>query len=116
MKHIQKFNNGAVPELVSIRFNLNDVVLYSTISRRGYVCEGALWKVQVCLLADVIQHFVDQKLDFDCAYVYEDVQKCIENVHRSGSLHKAILKDPQKFLQKNVCILHCNPHRFIETK
>lgn len=57
----------------------------------------------MCLLADVIQHFVDQKLDFDCAYVYEDIQKCIEHVHRSGNLHKSILKDPAKYLQKNVC-------------
>lgn len=61
------------------------------------------WRAQVCLLADVIQHFVDQKLDFDCAYVYEDIQKCIEHVHRSGNLHKSILKDPAKYLQKNVC-------------
>ncbi|KAG0584709.1 hypothetical protein KC19_3G229300 [Ceratodon purpureus] len=56
---------------------------------------------EVCLLADVIQHFVDQKLDFDCAYVYEDVQKCIEYIHRSGNLHKEILSDPAKYLQKN---------------
>lgn len=59
-------------------------------------------EVQVCLLADVIQHFVDQKLDFDCAYVYEDVQKCIEYIHRSGNLHREILSDPAKYLQKNV--------------
>lgn len=61
------------------------------------------WRAQVCLLADVIQHFVDQKLDFDCTYVYEDIQKCIEHVHRSGNLHRSILKDPAKYLQKNVC-------------
>lgn len=58
--------------------------------------------MQVCLLADIIQHFVDQKLDFDCAYVYEDVQKCIEFIHRSGNLHREILSDPAKYLQKNV--------------
>ncbi|CAM6012545.1 unnamed protein product [Sphagnum balticum] len=56
---------------------------------------------EVCLLADVIQHFVDQKLDFDCGYVYEDIQSCITHVHMSGSLHKAILNEPAKFLQKN---------------
>jgi hypothetical protein len=63
-----------------------------------------MWPVfsfQVCLLADVIQHFVDQKLDFDCGYVYEDIQSCITHVHMSGSLHKAILSEPAKFLQKN---------------
>lgn len=66
-----------------------------------------MWPVfsfQVCLLADVIQHFVDQKLDFDCGYVYEDIQSCITHVHMSGSLHKAILSEPAKFLQKNVCM------------
>ncbi|KAG0553613.1 hypothetical protein M758_12G025500 [Ceratodon purpureus] len=56
---------------------------------------------EVCLLADVIQHFVDQKLDFDCTYVYEDVQKSIEYIHRSGNLHREILSDPAKYLQKN---------------
>jgi hypothetical protein len=62
----------------------------------------AMRRAQACLLADVIQHFVDQKLDFDCAYVYEDVQKCIEHIHRSGNLHREILSDPDKYLQKNV--------------
>jgi len=78
-----------------------------------------MWPVfsfQVCLLADVIQHFVDQKLDFDCGYVYEDIQSCITHVHMSGSLHKAILNEPAKFLQKNVCMvfLSCNTHTNVE--
>ena len=59
--------------------------------------------MQVCLLADVIQHFVDQKLDFDCTYVYEDVQRSIKFIHRSGNLHREILSNPAKYLQKNVC-------------
>lgn len=64
-------------------------------------------RVQVCLLADVIQHFVDQKLDFDCAYVHEDVQKCIEFIHRSGNLHREILSDPAKYLEtKRQKIVH----------
>jgi hypothetical protein len=50
----------------------------------------AMRRAQACLLADVIQHFVDQKLDFDCAYVYEDVQKCIEHIHRQVPAKKCI--------------------------
>lgn len=71
---------------------------------------------EVCLLADVIQHFVDQKLDFDCGYVYEDIQSCITHVHMSGSLHKAILSEPAKFLQKNVCMvfLSCDTYTNVE--
>lgn len=60
-------------------------------------------RTQVCLLADVIQHFVNQKLRFDCTYVYEDVQKCIKYIHTSGNLHREILSNPAKYLQKNVC-------------
>nr|PNR29284.1 hypothetical protein PHYPA_027976 [Physcomitrium patens] len=56
---------------------------------------------EVCLLADVIQHFVNQKLRFDCTYVYEDVQKCIKYIHTSGNLHREILSNPAKYLQKN---------------
>ncbi|XP_072977223.1 uncharacterized protein [Typha angustifolia] len=56
---------------------------------------------EACLIADIIQHFVDAKLDFDASYVYEDVNHAIQHVHRSGLLHRKILSDPQKYLVKN---------------
>ena len=57
---------------------------------------------QVCLISDVIQHFVDQKVDFDASYVYDDVKGSIDYIHRSGLLHKKILADPAKYLHKSV--------------
>ncbi|CAA6662261.1 unnamed protein product [Spirodela intermedia] len=56
---------------------------------------------EACLIADVVQHFVDAKLDFDPCYIHEDVNHAIRRVHRSGLLHKTILSDPQKYLVKN---------------
>ncbi|GJM98754.1 hypothetical protein PR202_ga15791 [Eleusine coracana subsp. coracana] len=56
---------------------------------------------EACLLADIVQHFVDAKLEFDASYVYEDVNQSIQHVHRSGLIHRKILSEPQKFLKKN---------------
>lgn len=49
-----------------------------------------------------MQHFVDAKLDFDAGYVYQDVNRAIQHVHRSGLVHRGILSDPQRYLVKNV--------------
>ncbi|KAJ4801866.1 Nucleotidase-like protein [Rhynchospora pubera] len=56
---------------------------------------------EACLIADIIQHFTDAKLDFDASYVYEDVNHAIQHVHRSGLVHRQILAEPHKFLVKN---------------
>ncbi|XP_059637586.1 uncharacterized protein LOC132279582 isoform X2 [Cornus florida] len=56
---------------------------------------------EACLIADIVQHFVDAKLDFDACYVYEDVNRAIQHVHRSGLVHRGILSDPQRYLVKN---------------
>ncbi|KAG5559609.1 hypothetical protein RHGRI_009214 [Rhododendron griersonianum] len=57
---------------------------------------------EACLLADIVQHFVDAKLEFDASHVYEDVNCAIQHVHRSGLAHNGILSDPQRYLVKNV--------------
>ncbi|KAK3025816.1 hypothetical protein RJ639_040722, partial [Escallonia herrerae] len=56
---------------------------------------------EACLIADIVQHFVDAKLEFDACYVYEDVNRAIQHVHRSGLVHRGILSDPQRYLVKN---------------
>lgn len=56
---------------------------------------------EVCLISDVIQHFVDQKVAFDSSYVYDDVKRSIEFVHKSGLLHRRILEEPAKYLVKS---------------
>ncbi|KAF6155047.1 hypothetical protein GIB67_035794 [Kingdonia uniflora] len=63
---------------------------------------------EACLLADIVQNFVDAKLEFDACYVYQDINRAIQHVHQSGLVHRAILSDPQKYLLKNdqvVCFL-----------
>lgn len=59
--------------------------------------------MQACLIADIVQHFVDAKLEFDASYIYQDVNCAIQHVHRSGLAHRGILSDPCKYLVKNVC-------------
>lgn len=58
--------------------------------------------LQSCLIADIVQHFVDEKLEFDARYIYHDVNRAIQHVHRSGLVHRGILSDPRRYLVKNV--------------
>lgn len=60
---------------------------------------------EACLLADVVQHFVDAKLEFDATYIYQDVDRAIQHVHRSGLVHRGILSDPDRYLVKNGRVL-----------
>ncbi|KAL3566811.1 hypothetical protein D5086_032226 [Populus alba] len=60
---------------------------------------------EACLLADVVQHFVDAKLEFDATYIYQDVDRAIQHVHRSGLVHRGILSDPYRYLVKNGRVL-----------
>ncbi|EEF41815.1 5'-nucleotidase domain-containing protein DDB_G0275467 isoform X1 [Ricinus communis] len=61
---------------------------------------------EACLIADIVQHFVDAKLEFDASYIYQDVNRAIQHVHRSGLVHRGILFDPHKYLVKNGQLLH----------
>ncbi|XP_043711648.1 5'-nucleotidase domain-containing protein DDB_G0275467 [Telopea speciosissima] len=65
---------------------------------------------EACLIADIVQHFVDAKLEFDPSYVYQDVNRAIQHVHRSGVAHRGIISDPQRYLVKNGLLL-----RFLKT-
>ncbi|XP_028059529.1 5'-nucleotidase domain-containing protein DDB_G0275467-like [Camellia sinensis] len=60
---------------------------------------------EACLIADIVQHFVDAKLEFDAPYVYQDVNRAIQHVHGSGLAHRGILSDPQRYLVKNSQLL-----------
>lgn len=61
---------------------------------------------EACLIADMVQFFVDAKLEFDACYIYEDVNRAIQHVHRSGLVHRGILSDPHRYLVKNGGVLH----------
>ncbi|KAI5675663.1 hypothetical protein M9H77_06613 [Catharanthus roseus] len=61
---------------------------------------------EACLIADIVQHFVDAKLEFDACYVYEDVNRAIQQVHKSGLAHRGILADPHRYLVKNGQLLN----------
>ncbi|KAL9271450.1 5'-nucleotidase domain-containing protein [Drosera capensis] len=60
---------------------------------------------EACLIADIVQHFVDEQLEFDSSYVYQDVNHAIQHVHRSGLVHREILSNPPKYLVKNCTVL-----------
>ncbi|XP_044472277.1 5'-nucleotidase domain-containing protein DDB_G0275467 [Mangifera indica] len=61
---------------------------------------------EACLIADIVQHFVDARLEFDASYIYQDVNRAIQHVHRSGLVHRGILSDPHRYLVKNGKVLH----------
>ncbi|CAK7338109.1 unnamed protein product [Dovyalis caffra] len=81
---------------VILVFLLND-------SLHGSVGPLTVWLA--CLLADMVQHFVDAKLEFDASYIYQDVNRAIQHVHRSGVAHRGILSDPHRYLVKNGQVL-----------
>ncbi|KAG7571936.1 HAD-like superfamily [Arabidopsis suecica] len=56
---------------------------------------------EACLIADMVQYFVDAKLEFDASNIYNDVNRAIQHVHRSGLVHRGILADPYRYLLKN---------------
>ncbi|OMO97088.1 HAD-superfamily hydrolase, subfamily IG, 5'-nucleotidase [Corchorus capsularis] len=56
---------------------------------------------EACLIADIVQYFVDAKLEFDTCYIYQDVNRAIQHVHQSGLVHRGILSDPHRYLVKN---------------
>ncbi|XP_038712285.1 5'-nucleotidase domain-containing protein DDB_G0275467-like isoform X3 [Tripterygium wilfordii] len=66
---------------------------------------------EACLIADIVQDFVDAKLEFDACYIYEDVNRAIQLVHRSGLVHRGILSDPHRYLVRNVSIGYGNSWR-----
>lgn len=49
---------------------------------------------EICLIADVIQTFLDQGANFSPEYVQADVRKSVEFLHASGRLHNKIMKHP----------------------
>ncbi|KAG6544180.1 hypothetical protein Mapa_014380 [Marchantia paleacea] len=60
---------------------------------------------EACLISDVIQHFVDQDMEFDSAYVYDDVKRSVNFVHRSGLMRREVLSNAAKYLVKNDAVV-----------
>ncbi|XP_068652981.1 uncharacterized protein [Aristolochia californica] len=99
----RKLNGHEIKEIYGTRHIGRD-------QARGLVCLMDFFCFsEACLLADIVQHFVDAKLDFDASYVYQDVNHAIQHVHQSGLVHREILSDPQRYLMKNGRLL-----RFLE--
>ncbi|XVE71723.1 hypothetical protein DITRI_Ditri10aG0174500 [Diplodiscus trichospermus] len=82
---------------------------------------------EACLIADMVQYFVDAKLEFDACYIYEDVNRAIQHVHRSGLVHRGILSDPHRYLGqllrflrmlkekgKKIFLLTNSPYSFVD--
>lgn len=66
-----------------------------------FISDCIFFCFQACLIADMVQYFVDAKLEFDASYIYNDVNRAIQHVHRSGLVHRGILADPTRYLLKN---------------
>jgi phosphoglycolate phosphatase-like HAD superfamily hydrolase len=53
---------------------------------------------ETCLLADVIDWLLKQKISFEAGYVYNDVVKAVSDVHKSGALFRAVTKQPSLYV------------------
>lgn len=56
---------------------------------------------EACLIADLLSYFENKGISFDPSYVYSDVYRALSWVHTSGTLHKAIVHNVPKFLQRS---------------
>ncbi|EQC26819.1 hypothetical protein, variant [Saprolegnia diclina VS20] len=54
-----------------------------------------------CLFADVIQFFMDKSITFEPRAVHEDMDAAIADVHTSGRMHKAVVKNLPKYMEPN---------------
>eukprot|EP00472_Partenskyella_glossopodia_P002052 CAMPEP_0197522094 /NCGR_PEP_ID=MMETSP1318-20131121/7282_1 /TAXON_ID=552666 /ORGANISM="Partenskyella glossopodia, Strain RCC365" /LENGTH=559 /DNA_ID=CAMNT_0043074329 /DNA_START=208 /DNA_END=1887 /DNA_ORIENTATION=- len=55
--------------------------------------------VEACLLADVVDFFVKTGIPFNPKLVVEDVLKAVGSAHVSGSMHRAVLQDVDKYIE-----------------
>ncbi|CAA3005909.1 5 -nucleotidase domain-containing DDB_G0275467 [Olea europaea subsp. europaea] len=80
---------------------------------------------EACLIADIVQHFVETEMEFDANYyIYQDVNRAIQQVHRIGLAHRGILTDPHKYLLrflkmlrekgKKLFLLTNSPYYFVD--
>lgn len=53
------------------------------------------------IIADVIQYFIDHNIHYDPETLYNDVEECAREVHKSGLIHREILSDTDKYFTKN---------------
>ena len=56
---------------------------------------------EMCLLSDVIEHFVQCGAPFSPFYVFQDIRNAINHIHVSGLLHNAIAEDTSTYLDEN---------------
>lgn len=53
---------------------------------------------EACLVADLIGWLAQTNLTFVPAYIYADVVQAVSDVHASGLLYSAVMKNPSKFV------------------
>lgn len=56
---------------------------------------------EACIIADLLQHFENKGISFDPSYVYSDVYRALSWVHTSGLLHRSIMENVPKFLERS---------------
>eukprot|EP00731_Ephydatia_muelleri_P030323 Em0021g846a len=54
---------------------------------------------EVTLLADTSEYLLSKNIPFDSEYLFHDVQSAVAEVHRSGTLHKAITDHPERYVK-----------------
>ncbi|XP_028094154.1 uncharacterized protein LOC114294228 [Camellia sinensis] len=91
----RKFTKNEIEQIYGTRHIGRDQA-HGLVSLMDFFCFS-----EACLIADIVQHFVDAKLEFDAPYVYQDVNRAIQHVHGSGLAHRGILSDPQRYQVKD---------------
>jgi hypothetical protein len=55
---------------------------------------------QACLVANVIQHFLNIAAEFSNSAIAEDISKAISYVHSSGVMHDEVRRNPSGYVLK----------------
>jgi HAD superfamily 5'-nucleotidase-like hydrolase len=87
----------------TLRLNIEDIG-YAQSSSTFHHFVDLFCLPEICLIACVIQFFIDRKINFTPEYLFADVKEAVESIHRNQLLHKSIAQNIDDYLlpvQKN---------------
>ncbi|XP_076453539.1 5'-nucleotidase domain-containing protein 2-like [Babylonia areolata] len=57
---------------------------------------------EISLVSLIIEHFVQNNIEYDPEYVFNDIQNAVQGIHKSGKLHQNLMDNLELYLEKTV--------------
>ncbi|KAL8559232.1 hypothetical protein ACOMHN_040356 [Nucella lapillus] len=55
---------------------------------------------EIYLIALIIEYFIQNNIEYDPEYVFNDIQTSVQGIHKSGMLHQKIMENLEVYLKK----------------